>query len=376
MIRLRAALVSPLLLLPATPARAVPIDPGAAVDALHACILGELDDFIAWLDRENAKGYVGEFGWPDDEQGDADEWNALAEAWLDRADEAGLWATQWATGEWWGTSYKLAVYEDAIDAPGVDTPNTQAPVLEAHLGAGRGANVAGAEFGEAPTVQPTSPFSNEHPGAYDTDYHYDTQATFDFLAERGMRLIRLPFRWERLQREPFAAFHRTELGRLRGAIARAHRAGLGVVIDPHNFGAYYLSDGSEGVRRAIGSRQVPVSAFVDLWRRLSRAFEDTPGVVAYGLMNEPVGLPGGAALWERASRAAFNAIRNRDDRTLVMVPGYEWSGLQVWSEQHPVGWIDGARFRYESHHYWDENHSGAYEASYADEVATAEGRSC
>src|SRR5688500_8147250 len=131
--RLRAALLSSLLLLPAGPAAAVPMDSGAADDALHACILSELNDFTAWLDRENAKGYVGELGWPDDEQGDADEWNALAEAWLDRADQARLWATPWATGEWWGTTYKLAVYEDATDAPGVDTPNTQAPVLEAHL---------------------------------------------------------------------------------------------------------------------------------------------------------------------------------------------------------------------------------------------------
>ncbi|HEX9823413.1 MAG TPA: cellulase family glycosylhydrolase [Actinomycetota bacterium] len=354
--------------------------PAAAQEnALHACVIGELDSFTGWLEREDARGFVGETGWPDDEMGDADEWNALAEAWFDRADAAGLWVTTWATGEWWGDSYPLAPYEDRGEAPGVDTANTQAPVVEAHPGPGRGVNVAGGEFGEAPTVQPTSPFSNENPGTYDTDYHYDPQGTFDYLAAHGVRLIRLPFRWERLQREPFGPLHATELRRYRGAIGRANEAGLRVVIDPHNFGAYYLSNGEEGVRRAIGSRQVPLSAFANLWRRLSRAFENMPGVAGYGLMTEPVELPErptGAKLWERASRAALDAIRNRGDRTLVLVPGYQWSGAQVWADVHPRGWVDDRRFRYEAHHYWDEDHSGTYRSSYADEVAAAEERGC
>ena len=110
---------------------------------------------------------------------------------------------------------------------GVDAADVQAAVLERHASSGaalRGVNVAGAEFG-APQIEPTSSFSNRDPGTYDTAYHYDTQATFDYLAGRGVKLVRLPVRWERLQREPFAPLDAAEVARLRAALSRAGQAG-------------------------------------------------------------------------------------------------------------------------------------------------------
>lgn len=144
--------------------------------------------FTAWLSKHDVKGYVGELGWPDDARGDAESWNALAARWLDAADAANLWGTYWATGEWWGSSYLLASYEDRSLPLGVESANTQAPVVEAHTSTAsyrRGIVVAGGEFGEAPTTVPTSSFSNETPGRYNRDYHHDTQATFDFWPHGG-----------------------------------------------------------------------------------------------------------------------------------------------------------------------------------------------
>jgi len=241
-------------------------------------------------------------------------------------------------------------------------------------------NVAGAEFG-APQIEPTSSFSNRGSGTYDTAYHYDTEATFDYLAGRGVRLVRLPVRWERLQRAPFAPLDATEVARLRAALFRAGQAGLSVVVDVHNFGGYYLSDGTQGVRRAIGSPELPVTAFADLWSRLSASIADVASVAGYGLMNEPVNLPSldgraPARTWERASQAAVDAVRARGDRHLVLVPGYEWSGAQRWTQQHPVPWVDdpAGNIRYEAHHYWDADSSGRYRSSYAEEVADARSR--
>lgn len=165
-------------------------------DALQQRVLGELAVFTNWLNQHGVKGYVGEFGWPDNVRGDAESWNALATRWLEAADAANLWGTYWATGEWWGRSYILAAYEDRSPPLGVETPNTQAPVVEAHLSSQsylRGIVVAGGEFGEAPTAAPTSSFSNQNPGRYNRDYHYDTQATFQFLASRGITLVKIPF---------------------------------------------------------------------------------------------------------------------------------------------------------------------------------------
>jgi hypothetical protein len=337
-------------------------------DALVRRVRAELKVFTDWLGANGVRGYIGEAGWPDDEPA---KWNALANRWYADADGAGLWVTAWATGEWWGTSYRLAPYEDRIAGGGVDSANTQAPVLDAHSGAGRGVSDAGGEFGTPGPLESPAVFSNANPGAYDTMYHYDTQATFDFLAANGVRLVRIPFRWERVQRTPGAALDAAEVQRLQDAVARARTAGLTPVVDMHNYGAYWLSDGSRGVRYGIGSSAVPVTAFADVWGRLSAVLG---GRALYGLMNEPVEMPGGAATWEQASKAAVAAIRANGDGTTVLVGGYEWSGAQRWSSVHPRAWIADANIRYEAHHYWDRDSSGTYAHSYADEVADAASR--
>ncbi|HVF85086.1 MAG TPA: cellulase family glycosylhydrolase [Abditibacteriaceae bacterium] len=343
-------------------------------DALHSRVRSELRVFTQWLQANKVRGFIGEVGWPDDVKGDAQSWNRLADAWLGDADKAGLWVTTWATGEWWGTSYPLAPYERRLTGEGVDSPNTQAATLEAHRGTRqilRGVNVSGGEFGSA---------SNINPGVYDQQYHYDPQGTFTYLASRGFKLVRLPFRWERLQRNLNSELDATELGRLKGAVARARRAGLNVVLDMHNYGDYQTEKDGKGVRQTIGSPEVPNAAFADVWRRLSREFKSDAGVF-YGLMNEPHDFPAqngksGAQVWEVAAQVALNAIRANGDKKLVMVPGYNWSGAQGWAGTHPKSWIVDPtnNFRYEAHHYWDRDNSGDYPDRYSDEVQNAEQR--
>ena len=357
-------------------------------DALHRRVRAELERFTGWLRENGVGGYVGEVGWPDDYAGDAERWNALAEAWYADADAANLWVTQWATGEWWGTGYKLAPYEDRhfpIGSPnGVDSANTQAAVTEAHPTTPsylRRVNVSGAEFGAPFSTETTSEFSNRRPGRYDRAYHYDGQATFDFLAGRGIGLIRLQFRWERLQPERGGPLDPTELGRRRAAVGRATAAGLQVILDVHNFGDYYVERDGRGVRCPIGSRRLPIRFFVDLRRRLSAGFRETPGIAGYGLMNEPARMPrvgdlSPARVWEAASQGALDVIRSGGDDRLVLVQGYEWAGAQRWPQNHPKAWISDPadNFRYEAHHYWDRNNSGAYTNGYEAEVADAQQR--
>jgi Cellulase (glycosyl hydrolase family 5) len=351
-----------------------------ADDALQRRVLSELRTYTDWLNANGVKGYVGEVGWPDNARGDAAQWNALAQRWYQAADAAGLWVSAWATGEWWGTTYPLAAYEDRLAPAGIETANTQAGVIEAHPtvnGTYRGINVAGGEFG-TPVDQPTSAFSNANRGTYDREYHYDSAATFAYLAAHGVRLVRIPIRWERLQPALGQSLDQVELQRIKDVVARAGAAGLQVVLDLHNYGAYYLYDGRQGVRRALGSAQLPDSAFADVWRRLSVHFKDNPSVIAYGLMNEPVGLSPTATLsaaqvWERASQAAVDAIRGTGDQTYVRVAGYFWSGVTSFAQQHPRAWIRDplGYVRYEAHHYFDRDHSGHYTHTYAEEVADA-----
>jgi hypothetical protein len=267
--------------------------PSGPTDALQQAVLAELDQFTRWLAANDGWGYIGEVGWPDNTDGDALAWNALANTWFDAADRAKLWVTTWATGEWWSPEYKLAAYVRRGGGPGVDTPNTQARVLEAHPSTTaylRGINVAGGSF-SSPTDEPTSSFSNANPGTYDVHYHYEDQATFNFLARRGLLLARVDFRWERLQPALKQPLDPVELARLDEVVRRAGAARLRIVLDMHNYGAYYLSDGKQGVRRAIGTPEVGPDCLADVWQRLSDHFRDEPRVIAYGLMNEPADLP-------------------------------------------------------------------------------------
>jgi len=266
---------------------------GEHLDPLATAVLAELRSFTRWLEANKVGGFIGEVGWPDDSEGDAAAWNALAGTWFAEADRAGLWVTAWATGEWWDRSYKLAAYYPQTDGAPIDTPNVQAAVLERHPSSARyqrGLNVAGGSFSSA-TVEPTSSFSNANPGTYDQQYHYDSQPTFEYLAGRGVRLTRIDFRWERLQPALGQPLDRDELSRLSDVVRRAGSAGLKVVLDLHNYGAYYLFDGTQGVRRPIGSPEVTTEHLADVWQRLSAQFGRDEHVLAYGLMNEPADLP-------------------------------------------------------------------------------------
>jgi aryl-phospho-beta-D-glucosidase BglC (GH1 family) len=294
--------------------------------------------------------------------------------WYQDANAANLWVTYWATGEWWGTGYKLAAYEDRRQPGGVDTADLQAAIVEAHPSTNsylRGITVAGGEFGEGGN------FSNANPGVYDQAYHYDNASTFKFLASRGIRLVRLPFRWERVQRTLGGELDADELRRLKEAIAHARAAGMEVILDVHNYARYKVAKDGKVETLVMGTPQLPTSHLSDLWRRLSNEFKNEGGV-HYGLMNEPHDIPEsggkkGGKIWEEISQTVLDTIRANGDKQMILVPGYGWSGVRAWREHHPAGWIkDPANnFRYEAHHYWDDTAGGQYDKPYSAAVEAA-----
>ena len=66
-----------------------------------------------------------------------------------------------------------------------------------------GLNMAGADFGK------------NFPGVYNKDYTYPTPAKLDFVKSKGFRLIRLPFKWDRIQHELYGDIVKDELKRLK-----------------------------------------------------------------------------------------------------------------------------------------------------------------
>ncbi|MHB8573586.1 MAG: glycoside hydrolase family 5 protein [Candidatus Dormibacteria bacterium] len=373
----------PLALTPAltTPASAVmtPIDTNSV---LYRRTMAELDAFTTWLHNNCAQGMVGEIGWPD-RPSDSGQWNSLAADWLGRAQAAGLWVAVWTSKESVGTGHQLEPYESAAPGLPISLADVQSAVMESHRSTGPfidGMNAGDGEMG-FPQLAPTSPLSNLRPGTYGVDYSYLSLASYRYLASRGVTVVRIPFRWERIQPTPGGPLSVAAVAQLRATVADAEASGMRVILDLHNFGSYFVGDPATGIgyRAAIGSPRLPVADLGDFWSRMSQAFGADPGVLAYDLMNEPIQLPhsstvSSSQLWELASQSALSAIRAGGDQKTVLVAGYQWSGLENWLQAHPTGWIQDPahNFRYEGHHYWDTDHTSRYLLTYQQEEKSLE----
>ncbi len=232
-----------------------------------------------------------------------------------------------------------------------------------------GVSIAGPEFGDG-----NPGFCNRRPGRLDIDYTYNSQRTVAYFCQRGIRLFRLPIRWERLQPrlgQPLNPFELQQICQFIGWV-KAH--GGSVILDIHNYGRYVMD--INGQPRACiidevvaGQVRVPRLAFVDLWKRLSEVFADEPTVVAYALMNEPHDM--GNSDWKRISQAAVNGIRALNDAKPIMVAGDGWSNAFLFAKINgPKAWIHDPLNRtiYEAHCYFDKDYSGQYTHSFAHEL--------
>ena len=201
---------------------------------------------------------------------------------------------------------------------------------------------------------------DEHsPGVYGQDYIYPSAKHLDYYANKGFAVVRLPYRWERLQRSLFGDLDRLELQRIRDFVAAARVRGMRVILSPHNFGRYRL----HGVETLIGTAAVPIAAFADFSHKVAAAFRGDEAVYALSLMNEPHDSQG---LWKRTAQAALDAVRAADRDRLVLAPGDQWSEAFRWQRYNADFLLNdpSARLVYEAHQYFDADHTGSYKTSY------------
>ena len=371
-------------------------------DAITRKSMNDFEGFTAWLD--GARGYVGEVGIPSNDKfrkqfyPDQRKWKALGEVWYEHADSTRQWVTAHDVSElqirggYFASLYgsrgkrnSKGVYDRAISQP-----LFQSALVEAHPSFDnvlRGVNFSGGQAIDEAT------FSNENPGRFSSsssgpvrkrDYWYPGiardsvtgQNSFEYLHKRGVRLVRLGLRWERIQPTLGAPLETVEITRYKDSVEAAGAAGLQVVIDVHNYGVYYFSDGPQ----PLNSARLTGEHFKDLWQRLSYNFAGHQAVVAYDLMNEPFNKDGivasfgqpAAQTWEDLTHAVVNKIRGQGDTTAIAVPVY--AGMGEVPSIHPGGpWIRNDKnvlytvHQYFDHYYGPGTGGGRYRQSYDQE---------
>ncbi|MDE1993737.1 MAG: glycoside hydrolase family 5 protein [Rhizobiaceae bacterium] len=210
----------------------------------------------------------------------------------------------------------------------------------------RGVNISGAEFGDRSS-------------APNTGYTYPSEATVRYFADKGMNVVRLPFRWERLQPVLGQSLDGDELQRLKDAVALIQKHGMAVVLDPHNFGYYDKGQ--------LTQQPATDLAFGDFWARLAVEFANQKGV-SFGLMNEPHDIK--APEWLEAANTAIRSIRAVGARNLILVPGTNWTGAHSWDADVLGGGANSTVmlgikdpldfYAFEFHQYLDADSSGTH----------------
>ena len=208
-----------------------------------------------------------------------------------------------------------------------------------------GVNLAGAEF-----------HTNKLPGNPEKDYAYPKESELSYIAAQGANVVRLPFRWERIQHQILSPLDTDEVKRLQKTIKSANEKGLCVIIDVHNYAKYYS--------QPLQDDAALQDAFVDLWLRLAAVFTDANST-AFDLMNEPNYMSNGQ--WATLAKRTLAELRQAHAKNLVFIGGGHWSGLHDWfSERDGVSNASVfadikdplKRAIVEVHQYADQNHSG------------------
>lgn len=223
----------------------------------------------------------------------------------------------------------------------------------------RGMSISGLEF-----------TPGTFPGTLNTHFFAPALADFQYMATKGFNLVRLPFRWERVQPTLGGALDTTHLNLIKQAINDARTVGIPVMLDVHNYGGYYVA----GVEHKINDGTVTYAHFADLWSRLSSEFKNDSNVWGYGLMNEPESMPvptttanyNTTATWTLAARAALAAIRATGDTKHITVCLDRFGGIQQFTPYYganPSVWVTdtiSGKLWIEGHHYFDNDYSGVY----------------
>jgi endoglucanase len=232
----------------------------------------------------------------------------------------------------------VSVAASATPVPAAATAAAPSQVLP-------GVNISGGEFGKLP-------------GVLGYQYKYPTNGDIDYFAGQGFKVIRVPFRWQRLQPVPFGPLSEPDRVSLQKVVAYANARGLTVVIDMHDYAARIVSTAAA----RIGTAELPAAALTDAWVKVGADYRGNDKVWV-GLMNEPSGLP--IADWWKVAQEVVTQIRKKGVNNKLLVPGGSWTGAYSWIKSGNATYAEqfvdpGKNYAFEVHQYFDSDSSGTH----------------
>ncbi|MDR0412487.1 MAG: cellulase family glycosylhydrolase [Dysgonamonadaceae bacterium] len=225
-----------------------------------------------------------------------------------------------------------------------------------------------------------------NPGTLGTNYRYPRHEDLYYFNAKGVKLIRLPFRWKRIQGEPDGALTVDDINAMHAVVKEAERLGMWVMPDMHDYLEYARNDtlfevGVAGGRAWRGSVNawgpwfslnytgITKEHFADAWTKLVDAFSDCSNIWGYDLMNEPKGV--NIDVLRDNYQAVIDAIREKDTQAYIVVEGKSYASSSGWpsvSDELKNLTDPANKLIYQAHCYFDKDASGTYQSDYNTEV--------
>jgi endoglucanase len=224
-----------------------------------------------------------------------------------------------------------------------DTPNPGADHILCF-----GVNLSGGEFGSV------------YPGTYNAHYAYPGTADLDYFKSKNLKLIRFPFRWERIQHERNGALNEFDLNHMKTFVKAAEDRDLPIILDMHNFARR-----AEGNRLILIHTDVTKEHLADCWKKLAQEFKSYTNIWGYDIMNEPYNMHKDTP-WFDIAQAVIYAIREIDTKTPIIISGDRYSSPFHWMQysDNLKNLVDPSdNLIFQAHLYFDEDFSGAYQVT-------------
>ena len=203
------------------------------------------------------------------------------------------------------------------------------------------------------------------PGTLGTDYIYPNDAQLAYYQSKGIKLIRLPVKWKRLQDNLGDPLNETRMQQIDAVINLARPRGIQIILDLHDYNEYSIA----GVKHLVGSTAVPKSYLTHLWGMVADRYKNETAIYGYDIMNEP---KGSATVWADTAQLTINAIRQYDTQHWILVEGVNYSRAWGWVKDGNAAALVGTtdpsnKLIFSAHSYWDEGGSGQYVDDYAED---------